>query len=55
MIEHLLFWNIRPVNTQNSFDRVIDLKRRYKISFIALLEPFQGPKEIESYRRKLGM
>lgn len=55
MIEKLLFWNIRSVNTQNAFGRLIDLHRRYKYSFIALMEPFQDPSGINQYKRRLGL
>lgn len=55
IVEHILFWNIRSVQTQNSFERVLDSKRRYHYSFIALLEPFQRPQKLELYKRKLGM
>ncbi|XP_049359160.1 uncharacterized protein LOC125823817 [Solanum verrucosum] len=34
---------------------VIDLNKRNKLSYIALLEPFKGPHELENYRRRLGM
>ncbi|XP_059315426.1 uncharacterized protein LOC132066044 [Lycium ferocissimum] len=54
MIDKALFWNIRSVNTQKSFERLIDLKRRHHYSIIGLMEPFQDPIAIEEYRRKLG-
>uniref|UniRef100_A0A0V0HJ51 Putative ovule protein n=1 Tax=Solanum chacoense TaxID=4108 RepID=A0A0V0HJ51_SOLCH len=54
MIGQLLFWNIRSVNSQHSFERVIDMNIRYNFAFIALLEPFQDPGEIEQYKRRLG-
>ncbi|KAH0692608.1 hypothetical protein KY285_019705 [Solanum tuberosum] len=43
------------VRSQNAFERVIDLNRRHHYSYIALLEPFQSPSELEYYRRKLGL
>lgn len=55
MIDKLLFWNIRSVNTQESFEKLIDLRRRHKYAYIALFEPFQGSQEIENYKRRLGM
>ncbi|XP_049414796.1 uncharacterized protein LOC125877592 [Solanum stenotomum] len=55
MINKVLFWNIRSVRTQKSFERLIDLHRRNHYSYIALLEPFQNPAELERYRIKLGM
>ncbi|KAH0715082.1 hypothetical protein KY284_007987 [Solanum tuberosum] len=30
------------------------MNRRYNFAFIALLEPFQDPGEIEQYKRRLG-
>lgn len=46
MIDKALIWNIISVNTQNAFRRLMDLNRRFHYSFIALMEPFQGPEEI---------
>ncbi|KAG5614745.1 hypothetical protein H5410_014569 [Solanum commersonii] len=43
------------VRTQKSFDRLIKLHKRHHYSYIALLEPFQSPSEIEVYRQKLGL
>ncbi|KAG5599687.1 hypothetical protein H5410_031057 [Solanum commersonii] len=43
------------VRSQNTFERVIDLNRKHHYSYIALLEPFQSPSELEYYRRKLGL
>ncbi|KAG5619980.1 hypothetical protein H5410_005198 [Solanum commersonii] len=37
----MIFWNIRAVNTQKYYERLIDLNRRHHYSFIALMEPFQ--------------
>ncbi|KAK4710274.1 hypothetical protein R3W88_004787 [Solanum pinnatisectum] len=54
MIGKIIFWNIRSVNTQKAFERLIDLNRRHQYSFIALMEPFQGPQELEQYKIKLG-
>lgn len=55
IIDKAIFWNIRSVNTQNAFDRLIDLKRRHNYAYIALMEPFQGPQDLDTYRRRLGM
>lgn len=54
MIEKIIFQNIRSVNSQKSFDRLIELKHRHHYSFVALMESFQNPSKIEEYRRKLG-
>ncbi|XP_060183256.1 uncharacterized protein LOC132613237 [Lycium barbarum] len=54
MIDKAIFWNIRSINTQQSCERLIDLKRRHHYYFIGLMEPFQNPMEIEDYRRKIG-
>uniref|UniRef100_A0A0V0H2Z6 Putative ovule protein n=1 Tax=Solanum chacoense TaxID=4108 RepID=A0A0V0H2Z6_SOLCH len=55
MVSKALFGNIRSVMTQKAFDRLIELHYRHHYSYIALLEPFQSPSELETYRRKLGM
>ncbi|KAK6773984.1 hypothetical protein RDI58_029223 [Solanum bulbocastanum] len=55
MIEKTCFWNIRSVNTQESFERLMDLKRRHHYSYIALMEPFQGPYDLDKYKSRLGM
>jgi len=55
MINKILFWNIRSVRTQKSFERLIDLHRRNHYSYIALLELFQNPTHLEKYKIKLGM
>lgn len=54
MIDKVIFWNIRSVNTQKSFEQLIDLKRRHHYKYIAIMEPFRDPSELEHYRRKLG-
>lgn len=54
MIGKIIFWNIRSVNTQKSFERLIDLNKRYHYAFVALMEPFQDPSELDNFRRKLG-
>lgn len=54
MIEKVIFWNIRSVNAHNSFGRLMDLNRRHQYSFVALMEPFQDPLELDQYKRKLG-
>ncbi|KAH0679678.1 hypothetical protein KY284_020763 [Solanum tuberosum] len=55
MIGKAIFWNIRSVKYQKAFERLTGLNKRHRYSFIALLEPFQGPQELEQYKRKLGM
>lgn len=32
----------------------MDLNRKHHYSYIALLEPFQCPSELEKYKRRLG-
>ncbi|XP_049394714.1 uncharacterized protein LOC125859004 [Solanum stenotomum] len=54
MIDKALFWNIQSVNTQNAFGRLVDLNRRNNYNFIALMEPFQAPREIHNFRVRLG-
>lgn len=54
MIETMLLWNIRSVRAQKAFDRLMGMHRRQNYSFIALMEPFQEPTQIELYKRNLG-
>jgi len=54
MIGKALFWNIRSVKSQNSFERLLNPNRQHHYSYIALLEPFQSPAELDNYRRELG-
>lgn len=54
MIDKALFWNIRSVNTQNTFGRLFDMNKIYHYSFIALMELFQASKEIEQYKNRIG-
>ncbi|XP_059306288.1 uncharacterized protein LOC132057690 [Lycium ferocissimum] len=53
MIDKVLFWNIRLVNTQQSFERLTDLNRRHHYALIALMEPFQSADSIDSYKSRL--
>ncbi|XP_060200616.1 uncharacterized protein LOC132628879 [Lycium barbarum] len=50
-----LIWNIRSVNTQQAFERVVMLHRQKKFNFIALMEPFQHIRHIEMYKLWVGM
>lgn len=52
---NLLFWNIRSVQTQNVFERAMDLRSGYHYSYIVFFEPFIGPHEIEAYKRRIRM
>lgn len=54
MIDKALFWNIKSINTQNAFGRLTNLHRRQKYSFIALMDPFRDPSELDQYKRGLG-
>lgn len=55
MINKVMFLNIRHMKTQKSFERLAELHKRHKYSYITLFEPFQSPTEVEEYSRKLGM
>ncbi|XP_060183360.1 uncharacterized protein LOC132613364 [Lycium barbarum] len=50
-----LMWNIRSVNTQQAFERVVLMHRQKNFNFIALMEPFQHHRHIDMYRLWLGM
>ncbi|KAG5605536.1 hypothetical protein H5410_027028 [Solanum commersonii] len=41
--------------SQKAFKGIMDLDKRHKYSYIALMELFQGPQEIDHYKRKLEM
>lgn len=47
--------DIRSVNTQQAFTRLITMQRRYQFYFIGIMEPFHDRQHIEEYRRRLGM
>ncbi|XP_059285202.1 uncharacterized protein LOC132038567 [Lycium ferocissimum] len=55
MMNKILLWNIRLVNTQQSFERLTNLNRRNRYSIIGLMEPFEDAEQVERFRRKLGM
>lgn len=50
-----LLWNIRSVNTQKAFTRLINLHKRNQYYIIELMEPFEDSQGIEEYRRRLGI
>lgn len=50
----MLFLNIRSFNTHKTFEILMDLNRRNYYAFIAPMEPFQDPIQVEDHRRKLG-
>lgn len=50
-----LIWNIRSVNTQKAFTRLVTLQKRYHFTFIGLMEPFQENSTIDEYRRRLNI
>lgn len=51
MIDKMIFWNIRFVNTLKSFERLMDLNKRHHYSFITLMESFQEHSQIEKYKK----
>lgn len=55
MIGKTIFWNISFVWSQKAFDRLMELNRTHKYNYISLMEPFQGPQELEHYKRELEM
>ncbi|XP_060190564.1 uncharacterized protein LOC132619785 [Lycium barbarum] len=50
-----LIWNIRSVNTQQAFERVVLLHRQKLFNYVALLEPFQHVRHIDMYKLWLNM
>ncbi|XP_059291461.1 uncharacterized protein LOC132044942 [Lycium ferocissimum] len=55
MMMKAFIWNIRSVRTQQAFHRLQMLHRHHKFTFIALMEPFQQARNVEIYKRKIGM
>lgn len=49
-----LIWNIRPVNTQRAFERLITMHRKYHFEFIGVIEPMQQSRKLDWYRRQIG-
>ncbi|XP_019263812.1 PREDICTED: uncharacterized protein LOC109241529 [Nicotiana attenuata] len=49
-----LIWNIRSVNSQQAFERLIKLHRKNHYEFIGLMEPMQQAKTLERYRSRIG-
>ncbi|XP_059306396.1 uncharacterized protein LOC132057813 [Lycium ferocissimum] len=45
----------RSVNTQQAFQRLINMQRQCKCFIIALMEPFQNCRHLQKYKRRLGM
>ncbi|XP_059284863.1 uncharacterized protein LOC132038161 [Lycium ferocissimum] len=55
MMIKALIWNIRSINTQQAFQRLVMLQRQYKCFIIALMETFQNCRHLQKYKRRLGM
>ncbi|XP_019262022.1 PREDICTED: uncharacterized protein LOC109239885 [Nicotiana attenuata] len=49
-----LIWNIRSVNTQQAFERLIKMHRKNNYEFIGLMEPMQQSRTLERYRNRIG-
>ncbi|XP_019248506.1 PREDICTED: uncharacterized protein LOC109227764 [Nicotiana attenuata] len=49
-----LVWNIRSVNTQQAFERLIKMHRKNNYEFIGLMEPMQQSRTLERYRNRIG-
>ncbi|XP_070011033.1 uncharacterized protein [Nicotiana sylvestris] len=50
-----IIWNIRSVNTQQAFERLVTMHRQHHFDFVGLMEPMQDNKKLELYRRKIGL
>lgn len=50
----IIFWNIRFINTQQDFKRLINLNRRCHYSLIGLMEYLEDTSNMEHYKRSLG-
>ncbi|XP_060210293.1 uncharacterized protein LOC132637177 [Lycium barbarum] len=51
----VLNWNIRGIKSQAATERLKFFIRQFKISFVALQEPFSKEEKIDNYRQILGM
>ncbi|XP_019230679.1 PREDICTED: uncharacterized protein LOC109211586 [Nicotiana attenuata] len=49
-----LIWNIKSVNTQQAFERLIKMHRKNHYEFIGLMEPMQQTRTLERYRSIIG-
>lgn len=54
-MDNVLILNMRLVNTQKAFKRLINLNRKYNFYLIGLMEPWQDINKLEVYRRRLGI
>lgn len=55
MMNKILFWNIRLVNSQRASDRLTNLNRRNHYWLPGLMEPFEDSSNIDNYMRALGL
>lgn len=46
-----LVWNIRLVNTQKAFMRLVNMNKKHQFYIVGLMEPMEGLHELEYYRR----
>ncbi|XP_075111586.1 uncharacterized protein LOC107825614 [Nicotiana tabacum] len=53
-MDNVLIWNVRSVNTQKAFQRLIKLHRKYNFYLIGL-ETWQDIDQLEIYRRSLDI
>ena len=51
----LLCWNVRSINTFGALERLINLRKLYNLSMLAILEPFSNQAHIDSCRMQLIM
>lgn len=45
-----IIWNVRGITSQGAFDRLKQLKRRHKLAFMALMEPFSRRSKIDKFK-----
>ncbi|XP_075108822.1 uncharacterized protein LOC142180675 [Nicotiana tabacum] len=50
-----IIWNVRSVNTMQTFERLITMHRQHHFEFIGILEPMQPSNKMENYRRWIGL
>lgn len=50
-----LIWNIRSVRTHHFFHRIRILHRFHKFDLIYKIEPFQEVRQVQQYKRRLGV
>lgn len=54
-MDNAVTWNVRSVNTEKDFQRLINLHRKHNFYLILLMEPWHDINQLEVYIRRLGI